>query len=227
LGDWSLEERLPGSTAPSALPPELLEESIDFLVTLGRQGDNSTPTSSSAADADVIARTRVGGQAEALRQLGSRVETLLAAVPRVFAHGDFWSRNLLVERGRLSGVVDWDHGGPGRLPFLDLFQLQLNMIRAGTHQFLGPALVDHLLPWAQSGGDEYSRAYASRIGFEVGTRELETLVLAFWLDRVGHEISSFADRVERPVWMHQNVDIVLDAIAKTGILEESSASAAS
>jgi hypothetical protein len=226
LGVWSLEERLPGSTAPAELPAELLEESIDFLVALGRQGDNSPPTSSPAADADAIARIRVGNRVQELRQLGSRLETTLAAAPRVFAHGDFWSRNLLVTNGQLSGVVDWDHGGPGRLPFLDLFQLRLNIIRAGTHQFLGPALVEHLLPWAQAGGDEYSRSYARRIGFEPSPRDLEALVLAFWLDRVGHELSSYADRVERPVWMHQNVDVVLDSIAKAGILDRSGTSAA-
>jgi hypothetical protein len=225
LGDWSLEERLPGSPAPSELPPELLEECIDFLVALGQLGDNSTPKSSPSSDAEVIARTRRGNHAQGLhhaqglRRLGSRIETLLADVPRVFTHGDFWTRNLLIEHGRLSGVVDWEHGGPGRLPFLDLLQLRLNMIRASTHQFLGPALVEHLLPWARAGGDEYTRAYARRIGIELSAPELEIFVLAFWLDKVGHELSMFADRVERPVWMEQNVDVVLDAIAKAGILE--------
>jgi hypothetical protein len=219
LGGWSLEERLPGSPAPSELPPELLEECIDFLVGLSRLGDNSTPTSSPSGDAEVIARTRADDHAQRLRRIGSRVETTLATVPRVFTHGDFWSRNLLIEHGRLSGVVDWDYAGPGRLPFLDLIQLRLNMIRARTHQFLGPALVEHLLPWARAGGDDYSRAYARRIGIEPSTHELEIFVLAFWLDRIGHELGVYADRVERPVWIEQNVSVVLDAIAKAGILD--------
>ena len=93
------------------------------------------------------------------------------------------------------------------------------MIRAGTHQFLGPALVEHLLPWARAGGDDHSRAYARQIGIEPTAQELETFVLAFWLDRVGHEVSSYADRAERPVWIEQNVDLVLQAIADAGILE--------
>ncbi len=219
LGDWSLEQRLSGSPPPAQLPPELLEECIGFLVTLGGLGDNSTPTTSPSGDAEAIARALPGDRAQALRRLGSQVEQTLAEVPRIFAHGDFWSRNLLIEDGRLSGVVDWDHGGPGRLPFLDLLQLRLNMIRAGTHQFLGPALVEHLLPWAQAGGDDHSRAYARQIGIEPTVHELETFVLAFWLDRVGHEVSSYADRAERPVWIEQNVDLVLKAIAAAAILD--------
>jgi Phosphotransferase enzyme family len=227
LAQWSLEQRLPGSPAPFKLPPDLFAECIDFLVVLGGLGDNSTPTSSPADDAEVIARNRGGERAQALRRLGSDVETRLAAAPRVFAHGDFWSRNLLIENGRLAGVVDWDHGGPGRLPFLDLLQLRLNMVRAATHQFLGPALVEHLLPWAWAGGDDYSRAYARRIGIEVNADQLEAFVIAYWLDRIGHEVGSYADRIERPVWMQQNVDFVLEAIAKAGILDRSGASAAS
>jgi hypothetical protein len=224
LGYWSLEQRVTGSPPPAQLPPELLDECVGFLVTLGGLGDNSTPTTSPSGDAEAIARALAGERTQALRRLGSQVEQTLAAVPRIFVHGDFWSRNLLVEDGRLSGVVDWDHGGPGRLPFLDLLQLRLNMIRAGTHQFLGPALVEHLLPWARDGGDDYSRAYARQIGIEPTVHELETFVLAFWLDRVGHEVSSYADRAERPVWIKQNVDLVLKAIAQAGILEPRPAS---
>ena len=227
LAQWSLEQRMPGSPAPFELPPRLFEECIDFLVALSSLGDNSAPTTSPARDAEVIARNRDGERAQALRRLGRDVETTLAGAPRVFAHGDFWSRNLLIENGRLTGVVDWDHGGPGKLPFLDLLQLRLNMVRAGTHQFFGPALVEYLLPWAWDGGDDDSRAYAKRLGIEVNADQLEAFVIAYWLDRIGHELGSYADRIERPVWMQQNVDFVLEAIADAGILDRSGASAAS
>ena len=97
MGDWSLEQRLTGSPPPAQLPPELLDESISFLVTLGGLGDNSTPTASPSADAEAIARVLGGDRAQALHRLGSQVEQTLADVPRIFAHGDFWSRNLLIE----------------------------------------------------------------------------------------------------------------------------------
>ena len=227
LANWSLEQRAPGTPAPSTLPPDLLDECIDFLVSLARVGGNSKQTSSPVADAELIAKSQSGEQVSLLGALGSHLDRALAGVPRVFAHGDFWSRNLLIEKGRLSGVVDWDHGGSGRLPLLDLLQLRLNMIRATTHQFLGPALVEHLLPWASAGGDEQSRGYASRLGLDVSTSRLEAFVIAYWLDRVAHELGSYADRTERPVWMRENVDLVLDAIGQAGILDRLRASAAS
>lgn len=40
-------------------------------------------------------------------------------------HGDFWPRNLLLERRGLSGVVDWEHGQIAGMPWLDAFDLAL------------------------------------------------------------------------------------------------------
>lgn len=219
LAYWSLERRLPGSLAPSQPSGRLLQDCVDFLVALNGTGDNSVPKSSPARDAGVIARACDPEGSGAVQRLGSRVEAALAEVPRVFVHGDFWSRNLLAESGRLVGVVDWENGGPGRLPLLDLLQLQLNAVRSARHQFLGPALIEYLLPWAQAGGDELARGYAGRIGIEATPSLLETFVLAYWLDRVGHELETCADRMERPLWMRQNVELVIDAVAQGGLLD--------
>jgi SAM-dependent methyltransferase len=41
-------------------------------------------------------------------------------LPLVTCHGDFWAGNVLVERGRVCGVVDWERGALGGLPFWDL-----------------------------------------------------------------------------------------------------------
>jgi SAM-dependent methyltransferase len=42
------------------------------------------------------------------------------ALPLVTCHGDYWAGNVLVERGRVSGVVDWERGSLDGLPFQDL-----------------------------------------------------------------------------------------------------------
>jgi PST family polysaccharide transporter len=41
------------------------------------------------------------------------------------AHGDFWARNVLFQDGRLTGVVDWEHGREEALPHEDLFHFPL------------------------------------------------------------------------------------------------------
>jgi aminoglycoside phosphotransferase (APT) family kinase protein len=45
----------------------------------------------------------------------------------VAAHGDFWARNVLVDRqGDVSGVVDWEQSARTASPFGDLFQFPLS-----------------------------------------------------------------------------------------------------
>ena len=35
---------------------------------------------------------------------------------------------------------------------------------------------------------------------------------AYWLTRTARELELYADRVERPVWMHRNVEVVIPAL---------------
>jgi aminoglycoside phosphotransferase len=46
-------------------------------------------------------------------------------VPRTAVHGDFWSGNLLVERGRVTGSVDWEAGATVGEPVRDLVRFAL------------------------------------------------------------------------------------------------------
>jgi hypothetical protein len=43
---------------------------------------------------------------------------------------------------------------------------------------------------------------------------LEALAVAYWLERLGYQLSTYADRTERRVWLERNVDEVLRAIAE-------------
>jgi aminoglycoside phosphotransferase (APT) family kinase protein len=40
--------------------------------------------------------------------------------PQSVVHGDFWAGNLLTERGRVLGVIDWEHASPVGSPVRDL-----------------------------------------------------------------------------------------------------------
>jgi hypothetical protein len=108
-------------------------------------------------------------------------------------------------------VIDWDSAAPGRLPLLDLLHLTLSARREKTREYLGVALVRHQLPWAQAGGDEVVDSYCRRLGIDVDGRILKGLVFAYWLEHVAYELDSSRDRARRPVWMRNNVGVVLDA----------------
>jgi aminoglycoside phosphotransferase (APT) family kinase protein len=125
-------------------------------------------------------------------------------------HGDFWRGNLLAENGRLSGVVDWSAAGTGRLPLLDLLNL---LASAREPKHFGRALVEYLLPWARTGGDELSRAYFERLGLEVGPEGLEALVVAYWLERSARELDSYGDRARRPIWLLENIELVVPELS--------------
>jgi len=214
LGDWSAEERLTGSAAPSELAPDLLAECIDFLVALHGLGDGGA-RASLADDAEVVAAScRDDARRDVVLDLGRALDRELGHLPRGFNHGDFWTHNLLVEGNHLKGVIDWDGATPGRLPLIDLLHLLLSARREGTREYLGTALVRYQLPWAESGGDDVVRSYCERRGIEVDADLLRWLVLAYWVSRVSDELRLAPDRAQRPVWMRDNVEFVLDALAK-------------
>ena len=212
LADWSLEKRLPGTKPAGALEPELLAECIDFLVAL-HKAERSPGGRPLSKDAESIAAVRPPERRAALAALGSRLDSALADVPRGFGHGDFFLGNLLTEGDRLSGVVDWDAGGPGRLPLLDLIHLQHLAQYSLADEDWGPSLVRHLFPWARSGGDEVAREYCSRIGLEPGPDALENLAVAYWLDRVAYTLRTHLQRRTEPRWLARNVDFVLESVA--------------
>src|SRR5213592_4546958 len=74
-------------------------------------------------DAEVAGSFVEPRRAESLRSIGRRVAEVVAVLPHGFAHGDFFTRNLLVDGSRIVGVVDWDAAGPGRPPLLDFLHL--------------------------------------------------------------------------------------------------------
>jgi len=211
LADWSADRRLPGRISIELSEAET-EDALEFLVALFTAGGGELDPALMRNRAAVIAGACAEEdlQQTALR-VGARLDEVLASVPRGFAHGDFWAHNLLVQRGHLAGVVDWDGAGPGRLPLLDLFHMRLSAQRERTRQYLGAALLDQLLP-ALRAGDPLVTSYCERIGMTAGEALLEHLAIAYWLDRVAFELRMFGDRAGRPLWMQENVHRVLERL---------------
>ncbi len=206
---WSLEERLPGK-APGAVTGNLRGECtrlLEELFGLGSAAAGPGPRER----AGVVAAACDPAEARRLDELGARLAESNDTVPRGFAHGDFWSENLLADGEALAGVVDWDHGGEGRLPLADLFHLLVNEVRRQRRIGIGQAVADWLLPLSRQGGDAEVRSFCSRVGLDAEPRLLTDLALAYWLDYVARQLELYADRSARPVWMRDNVSRVLNA----------------
>jgi hypothetical protein len=212
IGQWTLEPRLPGSHPPG-LTDRLRGDCLDFLVSLHSVGAEAPAAAarSPAEEAEVVASVCPGADAARVLALGRRTSGELEHVPRGFAHGDFWHGNLLVDEGRLSGVIDWAGAGGGRLPLLDLFHLMANSERASRSWSLGRAIVEWLIPMSRGGGDEIVRAYCRRTGIDPEPRLLTAFVAAYWLSYVAWSVGSYADRASRPAWLEENVQAVLRA----------------
>ena len=146
--------------------------------------------------------------------IAARAAAELAGLPVGFGHGDFWAQNLLVDNGCLTGVVDWDAAGPGRLPLIDLLHLTMSREQARRRlASVGETIVSVLLPWARRGGDEQARSLFRRlVGGDADPVVLEALVCVYWLGYVAYQIRLYRDRSE-PKWLEPNVLMVADALA--------------
>jgi hypothetical protein len=205
LADWSLERLLPGSRAPRDVPRPLLDDCIDFLVPLGRvRVPNGGRTFAELAET-VAGVLSPEGRA-AVDRAAAALEQRLAGVERCFAHGDFFPGNLLAESGRLSGVVDWDSAGVGRLPLLDLLHLLVTRAGPFADDEWGEAVVERLLPVARAGGDEAVRRYCREVGLPADPATLETFVWAYWLDFAAYQLRTHLLRRSQPRWIERNVE---------------------
>jgi Phosphotransferase enzyme family len=216
LADWSLEPRLHGSTPGWDLDSRVVGAAVDFLAGLHSCKNLSVARRSPADEAEDAASFVDESRSAALRTIGRTVSEVIAELPYGFAHGDFFTQNILIEGRKIVGVVDWDAAGPNRPPLLDFLHLwHTGRRRVGDLEW-GPSIVSDLLPWAREGGDDVLRSLARRIDVDVSPSKLEALVIAYWLARLAYQLSRYGDRTERPVWMRQNVDSVLQAVSAMG-----------
>jgi aminoglycoside phosphotransferase len=141
---------------------------------------------------------------------GRLVEELSGrAVARAWTHGDYNQTNVLLDGGRVSGVVDWTEAEPDGLVGADALTLLLfERILAGTE--LGPVLLEWLAdpsPVAKVVGD-MQRAGA---GEEI---DIRTMLLLTWLRHVGGNLAHSTRYAANPVWMHRNVRTVLAGLER-------------
>ncbi|MGZ4314570.1 MAG: aminoglycoside phosphotransferase family protein [Gaiellaceae bacterium] len=209
LVEWAVERRLPGLVPTYPLSNSILRDCLEFLTALYASGRTEDAQPLQVGALAAVCHPDVGAR---IRRLGHALNGRLRDLPRGFAHGDFWGGNLLVNGQGLSGVIDWDYAGMGRMPLLDLLHLIVSAQAPSPPELWGPAVVHRLLPQARAGGDALVREYCARVGLKVTPELLVDLVLAYWLDRLAFELGAYADRRQRHRWVANNVDLVLDAV---------------
>lgn len=207
LADWSLERLLPGSRPARRLTERLLDDCLAFLIGLHRVRGRGAGRSF-AELAGIVAGVSGSELESVVRALGDRLDEELSGLERGFGHGDFFAGNMLAEGNRLTGVLDWDAAGPGRLPVVDLLHLQLTRAPYGSDDDWGRAVIGRLLPSARSGGDRLVRRYNAELGLDADPRLLEALVFAYWLEYAAYQLRAHPDRRSSPAWIEGNVGLV-------------------
>jgi len=215
---WSVERRLPGSVPGPRLTTALVADSIDFLQQLHLTAEGEGSRDVNMRRALSIAELS-GDRSSTLRDFGAALDQELGRVPGGFSHGDFWTGNMLMGRGGLTGVVDWSSAETHSIPLFDLLHLEVASVRELEGWELPSALVRHLRPRMRAGGSELFRLYCRRLGIDLNESEREALVGAYWLQALAHELfdpDHDPDQVADPKWRRQNIDLVLDSLSGVG-----------
>jgi hypothetical protein len=217
---WMAEELLPGHR-PGRVTPDLVHQAA---LACGR-----LPTSDAVPSAPVDdlfgAAAVLPRYAADLRRLADRLRSRLDGIPAVQRHGDLWAGNLLVDRGRLTGIVDWDAAHRSGVPGADLVQLVATDMRRRRRLPLGRAVLE--LPWRASTFTAATAAYWGALDIAPRMALLDIAGIAWWASEIHHTLVRFPQRRSDERWMAENVAAVLDGLERLTVGISRSAAAPS
>jgi len=98
----------------------------------------------------------------ALLELLERHEPVVASLPAVTRHGDLWAGNVLLDHGRLSGVIDWDGWAAAAVPGTDLVHMVALDRAVATRASFAEVLVQR--PWEAAILQEAAGRYWDGLG---------------------------------------------------------------
>jgi Ser/Thr protein kinase RdoA (MazF antagonist) len=145
-----------------------------------------------------------------LRRLADRVRSRLDDIPAVQRHGDLWAGNLLVDRGRLTGIVDWDAAHSSGVPGADLVQLVATDVRRRRRLPLGQAVLE--LPWRASTFTAATAEYWWALDIAPRRALLDVAGIAWWASEIHHTLVRFPQRRTDELWVAENVAAVLEGL---------------
>jgi hypothetical protein len=202
---WTAEEALAGRR-PGTATPRLVAQVADACRRFPRgEGPPTAPVEDLLAAAALLPE-----RARGLRRLAADVEAAVSSLPAVYRHGDLWTGNLLVDRGRLAGLVDWDAAHPAGVPGADLVQLVGTDARRRARLHLGPAFLAG--GWREPASRGAAAGYWRAAGV-APEDALESAGIAWWAAEVHHTLRRLPHRAADEAWVHTNVDRVLAALA--------------
>jgi hypothetical protein len=204
---WSAESMLPGRR-PARVPDAVAVEIARLCSALPRS--DHPPT---AHEQDLRSISAAFPRwSVLLSRMDDEIGEVARAVPSVLRHGDLWAGNLLVRRGRLTGIVDWDAWHPSALPGMDLLHLMATREELRARAGLGH--VWRKRPWM---GERFRSAtvdYWGSMRIAPNERFLHVLGLAWWASYVAASIHRLPYLAEDVRWMESNVEGVLEAVRR-------------
>lgn len=202
---WVVEGALPGRR-PRRLTGALARQVAAVCAAFPR-GDG--PPLATAADLSHIGRW-LPDRAVSVARLGAELAGQVQSLPSVLRHGDLWAGNLLVDRGRLSGLVDWDAANPSAVPGTDLLQLVATELRKRAADELGPGFLNR--PWRTSMFSGVTAHYWPSFGLRPNDPLLDVVGIAWWATEVHGTLARLPHRAADERWVATNVDRVLSAL---------------
>lgn len=203
---WSAETLLAGRR-PLRVSPRLAGEVVRVSL---RFPPAEGPPTALAADLDAAAAA-LPDHAAVLRQVRTGLEGTAVSLPGVMRHGDLWGGNLLVERGALIGLVDWDGWHPSAVPGTDLLRLFATEERIRRRKALGSMWLER--PWSDEAFFALTHDYWHALGVKPEPHVLELVGIAWWASEVAGTLSRLPHRARDERWVAMNVDPVLARLA--------------
>jgi hypothetical protein len=202
---WTAEKLLPGHR-PRRVTPDLVHKAA---LACGRLPiSDAVPTA--PVDDLLGAAAALPSYAADLRRLADRVRSRLDDIPAVQRHGDLWAGNLLVDRGRLTGIVDWDAAHSSGVPGADLVQLVATDVRRRRRLPLGQAVLE--LPWRASTFTAATAEYWWALDIAPRRALLDVAGIAWWASEIHHTLVRFPQRRTDERWVAENVAAVLEGL---------------
>jgi hypothetical protein len=202
---WSAESQLPGNR-PRQAQRQLVLQAVNLCLQLPRR--TGSPTAFEEDLQEVLAR--LPALTDRLSHVHAAFAPRISTLPAVMRHGDLWAGNLLVERGVLRGVVDWDAWHPAAVPGTDLLHLLAMQEAVSRGRALGELWVER--PWEWAAIRELTAGYWRAFGFTPDRDTREAVGAAWWANQVACSLARLPELATDEQWLTRNVERVLTAL---------------